>query len=92
MYAGPLTTATGASQVTSACPNPNGRQPHVFPTPSTKFHVLSVADATGRTVLTRSYGNTGAQNTLDTSGLGSGIYVVRLMDADFTQSFKMTKE
>ncbi len=84
---------TGTSQADfTAYPNPVvGSLTYSLP-PATKAHVLSVVDATGRTVLTRSYGNTGTQNTLDTSGLGSGLYVVRLTGADFTQSFKVTKE
>ncbi len=88
----PLASRPGADAPAFAYPNPVvGSLTYSLP-PATKTHVLSVVDATGRTVLTRSYGNTGAQNTLDTSGLGSGLYVVRLTGADFTQSFKVTKE
>ncbi|AMR27443.1 hypothetical protein A0257_10275 [Hymenobacter psoromatis] len=92
VYAGPLATTSTGSQVMNAYPNPVvGSLTYSLP-PSTKAHTLIVSDATGRTVLTRSYGNVGAQNTLDTSGLGSGLYVIRLTGADFTQSFKVTKE
>ncbi len=88
----PLATASASSQLVSAYPNPVvGTLTYSLP-PSTKAHILSVVDATGRLVLTRSYGNVGTQNTLDTSGLGSGLYVVRLTGADFMQSFKVTKE
>jgi aryl-phospho-beta-D-glucosidase BglC (GH1 family) len=76
----------------TAYPNPvAGLLTYALPT-GTEAHTLTVADATGRTVLTRSYGNTGAQNVFDVSGLASGLYVVRLTGADFTQSFKVTKE
>ena len=88
----PLASRPGASAPAFAYPNPvAGTLTYALP-PATKAHVLSVVDATGRLVFTRSYGNVGTQNTLDTSGLSSGIYVVRLVGADFTQSFKMTKE
>jgi endoglucanase len=76
----------------TAYPNPVvGSLTYSLPT-GTKAHTLTVADATGRTVLTRAYGDTGAQNVLDASGLARGLYVVRLTGADFTQSFKVTKE
>jgi endoglucanase len=88
----PLASRPGADKPAFAYPNPVVSSLTYSLPPSTKAHVLSVLDATGRLVLTRSYGNTGAQNTLDTSGLGSGLYVVRLTGADFTQSFKVTKE
>ncbi|GAA4494615.1 hypothetical protein GCM10023172_05090 [Hymenobacter ginsengisoli] len=75
-----------------AYPNPVvGLLTYSLPT-GTKAHTLTIADATGRTVFTRSYGNTGAQNVFDASGLATGLYVVRLTGADFTQSFKVTKE
>ncbi|NML67527.1 cellulase family glycosylhydrolase [Hymenobacter sp. RP-2-7] len=55
-------------------------------------HTLTLSDATGRTVLSRAYGRTGPENTLDASGLASGLYLVRLAGEGFAQSFKFTKE
>ena len=91
--ASPLATANAARPpALSAYPNPvAGSLTYALP-PATKAHTLSVTDATGRLVLTRSYGNVGAQNTLDTSTLAGGLYVVRLTGAGFVQSFKVTKE
>ncbi len=91
--ASPL-AATGTARAAdfTAYPNPVvGALTYSLPS-GTTGHTLTVADATGRTVLMRTYGNTGAQNTLDASGLASGLYVVRLTGTDFTQSFKVTKE
>jgi endoglucanase len=85
-------TATTTPAELTAYPNPVvGLLTYSLPT-GTEAHTLTIADATGRTVLTRSYGNTGAQNVFDASGLARGLYVVRLTGADFTQSFKVTKE
>jgi endoglucanase len=86
------TSSTSTSAATTAYPNPViDRLTYALPT-GTKAHTLTVSDATGRTVLTRTYGDTGPQNTLDASGLAHGFYVVRLTGTDFTQSFKVTKE
>jgi endoglucanase len=86
------TGSASSSTATAAYPNPVvDRLTYVLPT-GTKAHTLTVSDATGRTVLTRTYGDTGPQNTLDASGLAHGFYVVRLTGTDFTQSFKVTKE
>jgi endoglucanase len=86
------TTGTANAADFTAYPNPVvGSLTYSLPT-GTKAHTLTVADATGRTVLARAYGETGAQNTFDASGLARGLYVVRLTGADFTQSFKVTKE
>jgi endoglucanase len=88
----PLATTPGASTPAFAYPNPvTALLTYALPS-GTNAHTLTVADATGRTVLTRTYGNTGLQNTFDTSGLAGGLYVVRLTGANFTQSFKVTKE
>jgi endoglucanase len=85
------TPATSATDLT-AYPNPVvGLLTYSLPT-GTKAHTLTIADATGRTVLTRTYGDTGVQNVFDASGLATGLYVVRLTGADFAQSFKVTKE
>jgi hypothetical protein len=86
------TGSASSSTATTAYPNPViDRLTYALPT-GTKAHTLTVSDATGRTVLTRTYGDTGPQNTLDASGLAHGFYVVRLTGTDFTQSFKVTKE
>ena len=88
--AAPVAAASPAEL--TAYPNPvAGLLTYALPT-GTEAHTLTVADATGRTVLTRTYGNTGAQNVLDVSGLANGLYVVRLTGADFAKSFKVTKE
>jgi endoglucanase len=91
--AAPLaTTGTATTADFTAYPNPVvGSLTYSLPA-GTKAHTLTVADATGRTVLARTYGETGPQNTFDASGLAKGLYVVRLTGADFTQSFKVTKE
>jgi len=86
------TTGAASAPGFAAYPNPvASRLTYSLPT-GTQAHTLTIADATGRTVLTRTYANTGTQNVIDASGLASGLYVVRLTGADFTQSFKMTKE
>jgi len=88
--AAPVATASPAEL--TAYPNPvAGLLTYALPT-GTEAHTLTIADATGRTVLTRTYGNTGAQNVFDVSGLANGLYVVRLTGADFAKSFKVTKE
>jgi len=91
--ASPLATTSSAAPADfTAYPNPViGSLTYALPA-GTKAHTLTVADATGRTVLARAYGETGPQNTFDASGLARGLYVVRLTGADFTQSFKVTKE
>ena len=89
---GPLASRPGAAKPAFAYPNPVvGLLTYALPS-GTKAHTLAIADATGRTVLTRTYGNTGAQNVFDASGLASGLYVVRLTGTDFAQSFKIAKE
>ena len=88
----PLATAHASRPAISPYPNPVAdRLSYALP-PTAQAHTLRVVDATGRLVLERHYGNVGAQNTLDTSGLSRGLYVVRLTGAGFTQSFKVTKE
>jgi aryl-phospho-beta-D-glucosidase BglC (GH1 family) len=83
--------ATGPAELT-AYPNPVvGLLTYGLPT-GTQAHTLTITDATGRTVLSRAYGDTGAQNVFDASGLASGLYMVRLTGSDFTQSFKVTKK
>jgi aryl-phospho-beta-D-glucosidase BglC (GH1 family) len=91
--ASPLAASSSAAPADfTAYPNPVvGSLTYALPA-GTQAHTLTVADATGRTVLTRTYGETGGQNTFDASGLARGLYVVRLTGADFTQSFKVTKE
>jgi aryl-phospho-beta-D-glucosidase BglC (GH1 family) len=91
--ASPLAASSSAAPAAfTAYPNPVvGSLTYALPA-GTQAHTLTVADATGRTVLTRTYGETGGQNTFDASGLARGLYVVRLTGADFTQSFKVTKE
>ncbi|GAB3637032.1 hypothetical protein GCM10027422_26220 [Hymenobacter arcticus] len=85
-------TGTASTADFTAYPNPVvGRLTYALPT-GTKAHTLTIADATGRTVLARAYGDTGNQNVIDAAGLAAGLYVVRLTGADFTQSFKVTKE
>lgn len=85
-------TGTASAVDFTAYPNPVvGKLTYSLPT-GTKAHTMTIADATGRTVLARTYGDTGNQNVIDASGLAGGLYVVRLTGADFTQSFKVTKE
>lgn len=87
-----LVTTPTRGAAASAYPNPvSGTLTYLLPA-NTQAHTLTVADATGRTVLTRRYGNTGGQNTFDASGLASGLYVVRLTGAGFTLSFKMAEQ
>ena len=87
-----LATTSASAPAFSAYPNPVVDQLTYALPLGLKAHTASVVDAVGRTVLTRTYGDTGPQNTIDTSALGSGLYVVRLAGAGFTQSFKVTKE
>jgi len=83
--------AASSAELT-AYPNPVvGLLTYGLPT-GTQAHTLTITDATGRAVLSRTYGDTGAQNVFDASGLASGLYIVRLTGADFTQSFKVTKK
>ncbi len=55
-------------------------------------HRLTVLDAAGRQVLSRAYGNTGTQNTIDVSGLKNGLYLVHLSGPALDTSFKITKQ
>ena len=57
-----------------------------------RAHRLTVVDTAGRQVFSRTFDNTGAQNTVDLSGLKSGFYVVRLSGPAFDTSFKITKQ
>ena len=87
-----LATRPSAAPAGTAYPNPVAdRLTYALPT-GTRAHTISVADATGRVVLVRSYGSVGAQHTLDTSGLPRGLYVVKLAGEGFAQSFKVSKE
>ena len=96
-------TVVGTARLAAPVASANSAELTIYPNPvvglltyslptGTEAHTLTIADATGRTVLTRTYGNTGAQNVFDASGLASGFYVVRLTGADFAQAFKVTKE
>ena len=88
----PLATIGATRRPAFTYPNPVvGSLTYALPA-GTQAHLLTIADATGRTVLTRTFGPTGAQNVFDASGLVPGLYVVRLTGANFTQSFKVTKE
>lgn len=91
--AGTQTTAS-ADAPTEQAFYPNPVRDHLTYTlpRGTQAHTLVVTDALGRTVLSRHYGSTGAENTLDASTLGSGLYLVRLGGEGFAQSFKFTKE
>jgi len=55
-------------------------------------HRLTVLDTAGRQVFNRTYGNTGAQNTVDLSGLKSGFYLVHLSGPALDTSFKISKQ
>ena len=89
---GTLAAAAPAVPELSAYPNPvTDRFTYALPA-GTRAHTLALTDATGRTVLTRGYADTGAQNTLDTSALARGLYVVRVTGLGFAQSFKVVKE
>lgn len=73
-------------------PNPvAGRLTYRLPA-GVQAHRLTVLDAAGRQVLTRAYGNTGAQNSLDVSDLKSGFYLVRLSGPGVDASFKIIKQ
>ena len=90
--AGALATKGAAGIAASAYPNPvRDRLTYALPA-GTRAHQLTLLDTAGRTILTRSYGNVGAQNTLDTSVLARGLYLLRLTGDDFVQSFKLVKE
>jgi len=90
--AGPLATGTAAAAARGAYPNPVlDRLTYSLPA-GTAAHVLTIADAAGRTVLRQAYGNTGPQNAVDASALPGGLYVVRVSGAGFAQSFKIAKQ
>ncbi|HEX8507770.1 MAG TPA: cellulase family glycosylhydrolase [Hymenobacter sp.] len=57
-----------------------------------KSHRLVVLDTAGRTVLTKTRTGTGERNTLDVSGLKSGLYVVRIAGAGYTTEFNLSKQ
>jgi aryl-phospho-beta-D-glucosidase BglC (GH1 family) len=95
---GTARTATALATSASAAPAgtyyPNPVRDHLtYAVPQgLGAHTLTVADATGRVVLRRAYGSTGPENTLDTSSLASGLYLVRLAGEGVAQSFKIVKE
>ncbi|OGX90546.1 T9SS type A sorting domain-containing protein [Hymenobacter coccineus] len=83
----PAGTAT-----TGFYPNPvAGRLTYQLPA-GAQAHRLTVLDAAGRQVLSRTYGNTGPRNIVDLSELKNGLYVIRLSGAAFDTSFKITKQ
>ena len=55
-------------------------------------HTLTVLDAAGRQVISRSYEAVGVEHTLDVSGLQNGLYLVRLHGAGFHTEFKISKQ
>ncbi len=57
-----------------------------------KAHRLTVRDTAGRQVLSKAYETTGAQNSIDLSGLKSGLYLVRISSAGFNTEFKISKQ
>ena len=86
------TTSASAAPAVSFYPNPVlDHLTYALPL-GLRAHTLVLSDATGRTVLTRAYGSTGPENTLDASSLASGLYLVRLAGSDFAQSFKFMKQ
>jgi len=88
----PLGTAAASTRPAYAYPNPVAdRLTYALPA-GTTAHTLELADATGRVVLRRSYGNVGSQNVLDTSALPRGFYVARLVGEGLGQSFKVVRE
>ena len=86
--------ATSASPVAALAfyPNPVRDQLTYSLPAGTQAHTLLVTDALGRPVLSRHYGSTGAENTVDASRFSSGLYLVRLAGEGFAQSFKFAKE
>jgi hypothetical protein len=95
---GTARTATALATSASAAPAgtyyPNPVRDHLtYAVPQALgAHTLTVADATGRVVLRHAYGPIGPENTLDTSSLASGLYLVRLAGEGVAQSFKIVKE
>ena len=90
--AGALGTRAPLRTGAVAYPNPvRERLTYALPA-GTYQHQLTLLDTAGRTVLARNYGDVGSQNTLDTSALTHGLYLLRLTGADFVQSFKLMKE
>jgi endoglucanase len=55
-------------------------------------HRLTVLDLAGRSVLTKVYGNTGRQNSLDVATLRSGLYIIRISSPTFNTEFKISKQ
>ena len=87
-----LATQAASAPVGPAYPNPVAdRLTYALPA-GTQAHTVEVVDATGRTVLRRRYGSVGAQNVLELSGIGPGLYVVRVAGEGLAQSFRVVKE
>ena len=87
-----LATASASAPALVAYPNPVANHLTYALPAGTKAHTVTVVDATGRTVLTRTYGEVGGQNVLDMNGIAPGLYVVRLTGQGLAQSFKVMKE
>lgn len=87
-----LASRTASAATTGFYPNPvAGRLTYLLPAGG-QAHRLTVLDAAGRQVFSRAYDNTGAQNTVDLSGLKSGFYLIHLYGPAFDTSFKINKQ
>jgi endoglucanase len=57
-----------------------------------KAHRLTVTDTAGRQVLSKAFGRTGEENSIDLSTLKPGLYLVRLVGENLDSQFKINKQ
>lgn len=57
-----------------------------------KDHKISISDFSGKVVVEKSFDNAGNTNTIDLSGLRSGMYIIKVSDKSRNQTFKIQKQ
>jgi endoglucanase len=57
-----------------------------------KAHRLTVTDTAGRQVLSKNFGRSGEENSIDLSALKPGLYLVRMTGEGFDSQFKISKQ
>jgi endonuclease/exonuclease/phosphatase family metal-dependent hydrolase len=55
-------------------------------------HNIQVRDYSGKVILNKSLADTGVENSIDMSGLSTGMYLIQISENGFTKTFKVHKQ
>ncbi|HYG40416.1 MAG TPA: glycosyl hydrolase family 18 protein [Cytophagales bacterium] len=86
---------TGAPETAETAgfyPNPATNQLTYSLPEGVENHTLQVKDFSGKSILKKSFGNTGKENTIDVSTWKSGLYIINISDKSFSKTFKIQKQ